>query len=78
MNRGRLNPIVALAVLAGIALIVVAIVYFAVGANDLPSWFPGHADDGTGTHPKRGIASLVVAAVCFGYAWATMRDQRRR
>jgi amino acid permease len=77
MSRGRVNPVVALAVLAGVVLIVVAIVYFAIGANDLPSFFPGHSDKGTGTHPKRGIAALVVAAVCFGYAWSTMRDTRR-
>jgi drug/metabolite transporter (DMT)-like permease len=76
MSR-RLNPIVVLAVLAGIVLVVVAIVYFAVGANDLPSFFPGHSDKGTGTHPKRGIAAAVVAAVCFAYAWTTLRAARR-
>jgi drug/metabolite transporter (DMT)-like permease len=72
----RLSPIAILAILAGIVLVVVAIVYFAVGANDLPSFFPGHADKGTGTHPKRGIAAAVVAAVCFGYAWVTVRNAR--
>jgi hypothetical protein len=66
-----------LAIAAGVALVVVAIVYFAVGANDLPSFFPGHSEKGTGTHPKRGIAALVVAAVCFAYAWTTVRSARR-
>jgi drug/metabolite transporter (DMT)-like permease len=73
----RASPIVALAILAGIVLVVVAVVYFAIGANDLPSFFPGHSDRGTGTHPKRGIAALVVAGVCFAYAWSTMRTDRR-
>ena len=73
----RLSPIAILAILAGIVLVVVAVVYFAVGANDLPSFFPGHADKGTGTHPKRGIAAVIVAAVCFLYAWTSMRGARR-
>ena len=77
MNRARVSPIVSLAILAGIVLVVVSVIYFAVGANDLPSWFPGHHETGTGNHPKRGIAALVVGLVCFGYAWTTMRDNRR-
>jgi len=58
-------------------LVVVAVLYFAVGASDLPSFFPGHTDKGSGTHPKRGAAAAVVAAVCFAYAWVTVRSTRR-
>ena len=73
----RLSPIATLALLAGIVLVVVAVMYFAIGANDLPSFFPGHDDKATGTHPKRGVAAAVVAAVCFAYAWTTARSTRR-
>jgi hypothetical protein len=73
----RLSPIVTLAIVAGILLLVVAIVYFTVGSNDLPSWFPGHYEKATATRPKRGAAALVVAAVCFAYAWQAMRSARR-
>ena len=76
MSR-RLSPIVILAVLAGIVLVVVAVMYFAVGANDLPSFFPGHTSKGSGTHPKRGVAAAIVAVVCFAYAWTTLRSARR-
>jgi drug/metabolite transporter (DMT)-like permease len=73
----RLSPIAILAVLAGIVLVVIAVMYFAVGANDLPSFIPGHADKGTGTHPKRGVAVAVVAGLCFLYAWTAVRGARR-
>ena len=73
----RLSPIATLAILAGIALVVVAVIYFTVGSNDLPSWFPGHYEKTTDTRPKRGVAALVVAAVCFVYVWSTVRSARR-
>ena len=77
MSR-RLSPIVILAILAGIVLVVVAVMYFAVNAHDLPSFFPGHSKaKGGGTHPKRGVAAAIVAAVCFAYAWTTARSARR-
>jgi drug/metabolite transporter (DMT)-like permease len=75
--RRRLNPVVALAILAGIVLIVVAVVYFTVGSNDLPSWFPGHYEKTSATRPKRGVAAAVVAAACFAYAWYAVRTARR-
>ncbi|MEA2274854.1 MAG: hypothetical protein QOI98_3562 [Solirubrobacteraceae bacterium] len=74
----RLSPIATLAILAGIVLVVVAVLYFAVGANDLPSFLPGHDSKGSGTHPKRGIAAAVVAAVCFAYAWSTVNGPNAR
>ena len=73
----RTNPMVLLAIAAGVVLVAVAIVYFSVGANDLPSFFPGHDDTGSGVHPKRGIVAAVVAVLCFAYAWTTARGSRR-
>jgi len=57
------------AVLAGLVLLAIAIVYFVEPAGSLPSFFPGH-DAGSGHHhTKHGIAALVVALGCFVFAW---------
>jgi len=74
----RLTPLAIVAIVAGIALAVVAVLYFAVGASDLPSFFPGHQGNVNGTHPKRGVAAAVIALVCFAYAWMTTRSTSRR
>jgi uncharacterized membrane protein HdeD (DUF308 family) len=61
------------AVLLGVLLIVVAVIYFVQPAHSLPSFFPGHvsASDAEATHhhTKHGIAALVVALACFAFAW---------
>src|ERR1700692_1987677 len=67
MRNDRL--LVALAVLAGIVLIVIAIVYFAEPAKSLPSFFPGHQAGSSHHHVKHGIAAFVVGLGCFVFAW---------
>jgi uncharacterized membrane protein HdeD (DUF308 family) len=67
MRNDRL--LVALAVLAGIVLIVIAIVYFAEPAKSLPSFFPGHQAGSSHHHVKHGIAAIVVGLGCFVFAW---------
>ena len=58
------------AVILGIALLVVAVIYFLDTASALPSFFPGHASAPTHHHhAKHGIAALVVALGCFVFAW---------
>ncbi len=61
------------AVLVGVLLIVVGIVYFAQPAHSLPSFFPGHvsaaSSEANHHHTKHGIAALVVALACFAFAW---------
>jgi uncharacterized membrane protein HdeD (DUF308 family) len=61
------------AVLLGIVLIVVAVIYFVTPEHSLPSFFPGHASAGSAEanhhHTKHGIAALVVALACFAFAW---------
>jgi hypothetical protein len=57
------------AALLGLALLVVAVIYWAEPAGSLPSFFPGH-DAGSGHHHvKHGIAALVVGLGCFVFAW---------
>jgi len=56
-------------VLAGIVLLIVAVVYFADSAANLPSFFPGHEAGSARHHIKHGIAALVVALGAFAFAW---------
>jgi Na+/H+ antiporter NhaD/arsenite permease-like protein len=61
------------AVLLGVLLIVIAIVYFVTPEHSLPSFFPGHASasapEANHHHTKHGIAALVLALACFVFAW---------
>lgn len=57
------------AVLAGLLLLVIAVVYFVDPAGSLPSFFPGHEAGSDHHHVKHGIAALVLAVVCFVFAW---------
>ena len=59
----------AAAYLLGALLIVVAIVYFAVPADSLPSFFPGHDPAMTRVRLKHGIASGVVGVVLLVVGW---------
>jgi uncharacterized membrane protein HdeD (DUF308 family) len=61
--------LVALALVVGVALIVIAIVYFAEPAKSLPGFFPGHQAGSTHHHVKHGIASLLVGLACLVFAW---------
>jgi NADH:ubiquinone oxidoreductase subunit 5 (subunit L)/multisubunit Na+/H+ antiporter MnhA subunit len=69
----NLRKLVLPAVLLGVLLIVVAVIYFVEPAHSLPSFFPGHvsASDAEAAHhhTKHGIAALVVALACFIFAW---------
>ena len=49
--------------LIGVALLIVAAVYFLVPADQLPGFFPGHEAGSTQVHVKHGIASGVVGLV---------------
>jgi hypothetical protein len=57
------------AVVAGVALLAIAVIYWAEPAKSLPSFFPGHEAGSTHHHVKHGIAALVVALGCFVFAW---------
>jgi hypothetical protein len=58
-----------IAVLAGVALIVVAVVYWAEPARSLPGFFPGHEAGSGHHHVKHGVAALVVGLALLVYAW---------
>jgi hypothetical protein len=67
MRRDRL--LVALAVVAGTALIAIAAVYWAEPAKSLPGFFPGHEDGSSHHHVKHGIAGFLVGLACLVFAW---------
>jgi amino acid permease len=72
MNDPR-KLMVTTAVLVGVLLVAVAVVYFVTAEHSLPSFFPGHVSAGNTEanhhHTKHGIAALVVALACFAFAW---------
>lgn len=61
--------LVALAVVLGIVLIVVAIVYWVEPAGSLPSFFPGHEAGSSHHHVKHGIAAFLLGLACLVFAW---------
>jgi drug/metabolite transporter (DMT)-like permease len=61
--------LVALAVVLGVALIVVAVIYWLEPADSLPSFFPGHEAGSDHHHVKHGIAAFLVGLACFAFAW---------
>lgn len=73
MSPTTLRKLVIPAVVLGVVLVIVAIVYFVEPAHSLPSFFPGHEPasgaEANHHHAKHGIAALVVALGCFAFAW---------
>ena len=55
--------------IAGVLLVVIAIVYFAEPAKSLPAFFPGHQSGSDHHHTKHGIAAVLVGIGCFVFAW---------
>jgi Na+/H+ antiporter NhaD/arsenite permease-like protein len=69
----NLRKLIIPAVLVGVLLIVVAVIYFVTPEHSLPSFFPGHSSASSSEanhhHAKHGIAAIVVALACFAFAW---------
>ena len=69
--------LVPLAIMLGVALIVVGIVYFAEPAKSLPSFFPGHEAGSAHHHVKHGIAAVLVGLACFAFTWFQTGPKKR-
>ena len=71
--NANLRPLIIPAVILGIVLIVVSVIYFVEPAHSLPSFFPGHVSatdaEAGHHHTKHGVAALVVALAPFAFAW---------
>jgi len=76
--------IAAVALVVGVAFVALAIVYWALPADSLPSWLPGHKPPSHafhGHHHKRhGLAAFVLGIAALTLAWIVVRErgQRRR
>jgi hypothetical protein len=68
--------LVGLALLAGLALFALAIVYWAEPARSLPSFIPGHEAGSGHHHVKHGIAALVVGLALLVFAWFQTGEKR--
>ena len=63
------RSLIAPAVLLGVLLLVVAVIYFVDTASSLPSFFPGHEAGSNHHHIKHGIASFLVGVAALVYVW---------
>ncbi len=56
-------------IVLGLALIAIAVVYFMVPADQLPSFFPGHAAGVARVHTKHGLVSGALGVVLIAIGW---------
>ena len=67
MSQSRIATI--LLIIAGAALVALAIYYIVTPAGSLPSFFPGHLAGSVHRHLKHGLLAAVVGVCCFLGAW---------
>jgi hypothetical protein len=67
MDKWRV--LMVLLIIAGVALVALAIYYWVTPAGSLPSFFPGHLVGSAHKHVKHGVAALLLGIVCFLGAW---------
>jgi hypothetical protein len=68
--------LVALAIVVGIALIALGVVYWVEPARSLPSFLPGHEAGSGHHHVKHGVASFLVGVACLVFAWFNTGGKR--
>jgi uncharacterized membrane protein HdeD (DUF308 family) len=66
----------AAAVVVGLILIGIGVVYFAEPASSLPSFFPGHTAGSSHHHVKHGLAAVLLGIACLAYAWFSSAPKR--
>ncbi len=76
MDQRRLLTV--LAVVVGLALVALAVVYWIEPAKSLPAWIPGHQAGSAHHHVKHGIASFLVGLASLVYAWFQTGSSRTR
>ena len=57
------------AIIIGIALLAVAVLYWIDAAESLPSFMPGYEAGSTHHHIKHGLAAFILAIGAFVFAW---------
>ena len=58
-----------LAIIFGLALIAVALIYWFIPANGLPQFFPGYDASLPTIHFKHGLAAFLLGLALFAFAW---------
>ena len=56
-------------ILLGVALLIVAAVYFLIPGEQLPSFFPGHETGVMRLHIKHGVVAAVAGVVLLAAGW---------
>jgi hypothetical protein len=74
MTKNR--SLVLLAVVVGVLLLALAVIYLLEPARSLPSFIPGHEAGSGHHHVKHAVAAFVVALGCFVFAWFQTGPQR--
>jgi hypothetical protein len=57
------------AVIIGLALLALAVLYWVDSASALPAFLPGHDAGSSHHHVKHGIAAAVLGIGCLIFAW---------
>lgn len=68
--------LVVLAIVAGLVLIALGVVYWVEPAKSLPSFLPGHEAGSSHHHVKHGVASFLVGLACLVFAWFNTGGKR--
>ena len=61
--------LIAPAIVVGLVLIVLAVLYWVDPAKSLPSFIPGHQAGSGHHHVKHGIAAFLLGIACLIFAW---------
>ena len=61
--------LIAPAAIAGVLLLVLAVLYLVDSASTLPSFIPGHEAGSAHHHVKHGLAAAILALGAFVFAW---------
>ena len=66
------------AILLGLALIAIGIVYWAEPAHSLPGFLPGQDLRSTTHHLKHGIAAFLLGLAVLAFAWFQTGNKKPR
>jgi len=67
--KSRSPALVLLAVVIGLVLMAIGVVYWIEPAGSLPSWAPGHAAGSGHHHVKHGLAAFLLGVALLVFAW---------
>jgi hypothetical protein len=66
------------AIVVGVALVALAVLYWVEPAGSLPSFIPGHEDGSGHHHVKHGLAAFFVGVALLVYAWFQTGGDRKQ